>query len=468
MRKTKMVCTIGPRTCDLESLIHLAKGGMNVVRMNMSHGAHEWHQMVIDNVKTIRQENGFNLALMTDTKGPEVRTGDVAHPIELRTGDLLTVTREKLAEYPDNTVSISYDGFIDDVVLGDIILIDSGLITLEVVQKSEHSVILKSKDDGVVSSRRHVNIRGKSANIPAITEKDWEDIDFGLKNNVEFFALSFVNDAETVEELRAYIKKQGGTTQIISKIESTGAINNLEAIVQVSDGIMVARGDLGAELPFEEIPVLQERIVKLSRHYHKPVIVATQLLESMMINPTPTRAEVTDIHMAVIQGADAVMMSGETANGNHPFKAQEVMDTVVRSTEKYQDNEPSFNIDLFDSINAETSVGAVVIANNINADAIIVFSATGKTAAFVSETRPKAPIYVFAGTEQSAHQLALSWGIEAAALKFNDEDPEESIQYALIQLQQAGHLQSGNRVVVVSNIRATGGNVHAVQVRKVV
>ena len=463
-----MVCTIGPRTCDLESLIHLAKGGMNVVRMNMSHGAHEWHQMVIDNVKTIRQENGFNLALMTDTKGPEVRTGDVAHPIELRTGDLLTVTREKLAEYPDNTVSISYDGFIDDVVLGDIILIDSGLITLEVVQKSEHSVILKSKDDGVVSSRRHVNIRGKSANIPAITEKDWEDIDFGLKNNVEFFALSFVNDAETVEELRAYIKKQGGTTQIISKIESTGAINNLEAIVQVSDGIMVARGDLGAELPFEEIPVLQERIVKLSRHYHKPVIVATQLLESMMINPTPTRAEVTDIHMAVIQGADAVMMSGETANGNHPFKAQEVMDTVVRSTEKYQDNEPSFNIDLFDSINAETSVGAVVIANNINADAIIVFSATGKTAAFVSETRPKAPIYVFAGTEQSAHQLALSWGIEAAALKFNDEDPEESIQYALIQLQQAGHLQSGNRVVVVSNIRATGGNVHAVQVRKVV
>lgn len=463
-----MVCTIGPRTCDLESLLRLAKGGMNVVRMNMSHGAHEWHQMVIDNVKTIRQENGFNLALMTDTKGPEVRTGDVAHPIELRTGDLLTVTREKLAEYPDNTVSISYDGFIDDVVLGDIILIDSGLITLEVVQKSEHSVILKSKDDGLVSSRRHVNIRGKSANIPAITEKDWEDIDFGLKNNVEFFALSFVNDAETVEELRTYIKKQGGTTQIISKIESTGAINNLEAIVQVSDGIMVARGDLGAELPFEEIPVLQERIVKLSRHYHKPVIVATQLLESMMINPTPTRAEVTDIHMAIIQGADAVMMSGETANGNHPFKAQEVMDTVVRSTEKYQDNEPSFNIDLFDSINAETSVGAVVIANNINADAIIVFSATGKTAAFVSETRPKAPIYVFAGTEQSAHQLALSWGIESAALKFNDEDPEESIQYALIQLQQAGHLQSGNRVVVVSNIRATGGNVHAVQVRKVV
>lgn len=461
-----MVCTIGPRTCDYDSLLKLARGGMNVVRMNMSHGTHEWHQAVIDNVKKIRAEHGINLALMLDTKGPEVRTGDVAHPVELKVGDTMVVTTDRLAEYPKNTVGINYEGFIDDVVIGDQILIDSGLITLEVIAKEGTSATLKSLDDGIIGSRRHVNIRGKSANLPAITEKDWEDIDFGLKNGLEFFALSFVNDAETVVELREYIKKQNGTTKIISKIESTKAIQNLEAIVKISDGIMVARGDLGAELPFEEIPMLQENIVKLSRHYHKPVIVATQLLESMMVNPTPTRAEVTDIHMAVMQGADATMMSGETANGNHPYKAQKVMDDVLRATEKQKEREPIYNIEISDSITSETSLGAVVIANNVKAQAIIVFSATGRTATFVSEARPYAPIYVFTGTEEIARQFALSWGVEAAHLPFNDHHPEDSINTAVEILLKQGVITPGNKVVIVSNIHATGGNVHAVQVRE--
>ena len=379
-----MVCTIGPKTCDYDSLLKLAKGGMNVVRMNMSHGTHEWHQSVIDNVKKIRAEHGFNLALMVDTKGPEVRTSDITHPIELKSGDQITVTIEKMAEYPAMTIGINYDDFVQDVEVGDHVLIDSGLMTLKVISKTATTVVLESLDDGMIGSRRHVNVRGKSANIPAITEKDWQDIDLGLKNNVEFFALSFVNDADTVEELREYIKKQNGTTKIVSKIESTKAIQNLESIVQASDGIMVARGDLGAELPFEEIPVLQERIVKLSRHYHKPVIVATQLLESMMVNPTPTRAEVTDIHTAVLQGADATMMSGETANGNHPYKAQKVMHDVVIATERQMVREAVYNIEMTNKVGAEMALGAVVVSNNINADAIVVFSETGKTATYVS------------------------------------------------------------------------------------
>jgi pyruvate kinase len=466
-RKTKMVCTIGPKTCDYDSLLKLAKGGMNVVRLNMSHGTHEWHQATIDAIKKIRADHGYNLALMIDTKGPEVRTSDIAHPVELKTGDHLTITIERMAEYPANTIGISYDDFVIDVDVGDQILIDSGLMTLQVVSKTDTSVILESLDDGSIGSRRHVNIRGKSANLPAITEKDWQDIEFGIKNGVEFFALSFVNDAETVQELREYIKKHNGTTKIVSKIESTNAIHNLEAIVQASDGIMVARGDLGAELPYEEIPVIQERIVKLSRHYHKPVIVATQLLESMMVNPTPTRAEVTDIHTAVLQGADATMMSGETANGNHPYKAQQVMHNVVIATEKQMVREPVYNIEMSNSVGAEMSLGAVVVANNINADAMIVFSETGKTATYVSESRPDAATFVFTGSDEVTRQLALTWGVEAQTLRFNEEDPEQTIQEALRKLRESGDLFGGQQVVIVSHLRTPEGNVHGVQVRKV-
>lgn len=466
-RKTKMVCTIGPKTCDYDSLLKLAKGGMNVVRMNMSHGTHEWHQAVIDNVKKIRSEQGYNLALMIDTKGPEVRTSDIAKPIELKTGDKLTITIEKLAEYPANTISINYDDFVNDVEVNDYVLIDSGLITLQVISKSKNEVVLESLDDGIIGSRRHVNIRGKSANLPAITEKDWLDIEFGLKNEVEFFALSFVNDAETVFELREYIKKQAGNTQIVSKIESTKAIYNLDAIVQASDGIMVARGDLGAELPFEEIPVLQERIVSLSRQYHKPVIVATQLLESMMVNPTPTRAEVTDIHAAVLQGTDATMMSGETANGNHPYKAQKIMHDVVVATERQLIGKPISVLDGGPGDTAEMCLGAVVVANNINADALIVFSATGRTATYVSQARPNAPIYVFAGQQHVTHQLALTWGAEANYHVFNDNDPEQSIKTAINTLLAKESIKAGDKVVIVSNIRTDNQTVHAVQIREI-
>lgn len=466
-RKTKMVCTIGPKTCDFDSLLKLARGGMNVVRLNMSHGTHEWHQEVIDHINTIRNDHGFNLALMVDTKGPEVRTGDVPKALELKTGDTITITIEKLAEYPVNTISINYDDFVNDVEVGDHVLIDSGLLTLKVVSKNDMEVVLESLDDGFIGSRRHVNIRGKSANLPAITEKDWLDIEFGLQNNVEFFALSFVNDAETVQELRQYIKKHNGSTKIISKIESTKAIYNLDSIVQASDGIMVARGDLGAELPFEQIPVLQERIVSLSRQYHKPVIVATQLLESMMINPTPTRAEVTDIHNAVLQCADATMMSGETANGNHPFKAQKVMHDVVVATEQQQIGTPVSVLDGGPSDTAEMCLGAVVVANNINADAIIAFSATGSTATYVSQTRTSVPIFVFAGKQQVARQLALSWGINAYHLEFNDNDPEQTIRLALQNLIENKQLHTGDKVVIVSNIRSENKTVHAVQIREI-
>ncbi len=467
MRRTKIVCTIGPKTATKEMLLELAKRGMNIVRLNMSHGTHEWHGGVIDMVKEINNTGEFNLGLMIDTKGPEIRSGDLKAPLELKVGDKITLTIDKKPEYPTYTTEINYDGFIDDVSVGDIILVDSGMINLKVVEKTDKDVICESLDNGILTSRRHLNIRGKSANLPPITDKDWADIDFGIEKNVDFFALSFVNDAPVVDQLRAYIRSKNSNIQIISKMESTDAVTNMKAVVDSSDAIMVARGDLGAELPIEEVPLVQTEIVNYCRKTNTPVIVATQLLESMMVNPTPTRAEVTDIFYAVKLRTDAIMMSGETANGNHPLKAIEVMDTVARRTEKTFFGDKNIIIDGTTIAKQEMALGACVIANNIEAKGILAFSKTGETARLISQCRPNSPVYGFAGDEIVRHQLALSWGIEAYSKPFNDQNPEEVVQAALVTLKAEGKLQVGDKVVVVSNILSGTELVHAVQVREV-
>jgi pyruvate kinase len=467
MRRTKIVCTIGPKTATKEMLLELAKGGMNVVRLNMSHGTHEWHGGVISLVKEIRKEHGYNLSIMIDTKGPEIRSGDLKQPLELKVGDKLTLTIDKKPEYPAYTTEINYDGFINDVSVGDIILVDSGMINLKVLEITDVDVICESLDNGTLTSRRHLNIRGKSANLPPITDKDWADIDFGIEQNVDFFALSFVNDAPVVDQLRAYIHGKGSNIKIISKIESTDAVTNMRAIVDSSDAVMIARGDLGAELPIEEVPLVQTDIVNFCRQTNTPVIVATQLLESMMVNPTPTRAEVTDIFYAVKLRADAIMMSGETAGGNHPLKAIEVMNVVAKRTEETFDHDKNIITEGTNLPKQEMALGAAVIATNINAKAVVAFSKTGETAELISQTRPNSPIYAFAGDQTVQHQLSLAWGIEAYNLPFNDLNPEEVVQNAISTLKSEKKLEAGDKIVVVSNVLSGSELVHAVQVREV-
>jgi pyruvate kinase len=466
-RKTKIVCTIGPKTCEYEQLKQLAIGGMNVVRLNMSHGTHEWHSAVIEKVKLLRTE-GFNLALMLDTKGPEIRSGDVALPLVLKAGDNLTFTIHKLTEYPENTVSINYDGFVNDVDVGDVILVDGGVMSLAVVHKTTEEIKTEVLEDGTLTSRRHLNIRGKSAKLPTLTEKDWEDIDFGITQEINYYALSFVNSAEPLITLRKYLESKNSPAKVLSKIESTDAMDHLEEIIEASDAVMVARGDLGAELPVEEVPGAQTRIVELSRAMGKPVIVATQLLESMMVSPTPTRAEVTDIYYAVKQRADAIMMSGETANGNYPFKALEVMSTVALKAESTILSDKRITAELPDTVKGEMALGASVIANNLDSDAIIVFSTTGETANYISQARPNSPVFVFTANDSITRELSLNWGITSYTLPFNETNPEETIHSALEMLKGHNHIFRGNSVVIVSNIIATGGNVHAVQVREVI
>ncbi|MQM18079.1 hypothetical protein Taro_051065 [Colocasia esculenta] len=314
-RKTKIVSTIGPSTNTKEMIWKLAEAGMNVARLNMSHGDHSSHQRTIDLVKEYNAHSKDNVvAIMLDTKGPEVRSGDVPQPILLEEGQEFNFTIKRGVS-SENTVSVNYDDFVNDVEVGDILLVDGGMMSLAVKSKTSDTVKCEVIDGGELKSRRHLNVRGKSATLPSITDKDWEDIKFGVDNKVDFYAVSFVKDAKVIYELKDYLKSCNADIHIIPKIESADSIPNLQSIISASDGAMVARGDLGAELPIEEVPLLQEEIIRCCRSMGKPVIVATNMLESMIDHPTPTRAEVSDIAIAVREGADSVMLSGETAHG---------------------------------------------------------------------------------------------------------------------------------------------------------
>lgn len=464
MRNTKIICTIGPGTASFEMLKQLAENGMNVARLNMSHGSYDWHRTVIHHIKRLNKKMGGALAIILDTKGPEVRTGDVSRDLPLKKGDQLILTVRRQAELEVNTVEVSYDGFVDEVEVGDTVLIDGGMISLKVRRIADKDIYCESLDDAVLTSRRHVNIRGKSADLPSITDRDWEDIRFGIENGVDFIALSFVRTAAAITELRKYLQCENASIDILAKIESAEAVPHLDEIIARSDGILIARGDLGAELPFEEVPLLQEEIVRKCRAVGKPVIVATHMLESMIVNPTPTRAEVTDITQAVLQGADATMLSGETATGKHPLKALAAMDTVARRIEQKLKLDTRVRILATENSKYEIARSASILNNNLHADAILVFTRRGLMAILLSRCRPSAPIYAFTNTTHVRRRLGIFWGLHPFLIKLS-KDPEVSIQRAIDKLLDRQRLKPGNRVIVVSDILAGEKFVETVQVR---
>ena len=466
IRKTKIVCTIGPETAPYPVLKSLADNGMNVARLNMSHGTHHWHREVIKHIKTINEKTASSIAILLDTKGPEIRTGDLKRDIELQQGDLFTFTIRRQAELEPYCVEISYDGFVSDVSEGDIVLIDGGMLSLEVINITHSDIQCKCLEDGVLGSRRHVNVRGKSADLPSLTDKDWQDINFGIENGVDFIALSFVKGAAAIEELRRYITEQKVPIDIIAKIESADAIDQIDEIIEASDGIMIARGDLGAELPYEEVPLLQDQIVKKCRIAGKPVIVATHMLESMIVNPTPTRAEVTDITQAVLQGTDAIMLSGETATGRYPLKALDVMDTVARRIEAQIGQNTEVKVQVSNEPKYEIARSASILNNNINAAATLVFTRRGLMAVLLSRCRPNGPIFAFTNTTHVRRRLGIHWGVYAFRIKFS-KDPEITIGRAVEQLKSRKLLVEGDRMIVLSDILAGGKFIETVQIRKV-
>lgn len=476
-RMSKIVCTLGPKTCDVDSIEKLAETGMDIVRLNMSHGTHEWHEKVIHNVRHVNSKGRFNLGILLDTKGPEVRSGDLKAPLSVSRGEKFTWTiRKDFENFGDDIVDVSYDGFVHDVNVGDTLLVDGGMCSFLVLQVTDTDVISECVDGGTLTSRRHLNVRGKSASLPAITAKDWEDIEFGVRMNVDFYALSFVKHQDDVALLIDYLRKKGSKALVLSKIESAEAIKHLRPILEASDGAMVARGDLGAEIPIEEVPLVQDEIVAINRELRKPTIVATHMLESMITYPTPTRAEVTDITEAVRQGADATMLSGETANGSFPLKAVSVMATVSESVIAH--DSATACTDLFAPI-ANARLGADTdqridlayaagsLASRLKVSAIVVFTRVGKYAKLVSSTRPRCPIVALAPDPDLVRRLKLYWGVRSYEMNLS-EDPEESISRAIDLLLEKGIASRGNTIVILSDMLGKSSEtVDTIQVRRV-
>ncbi|XP_051129407.1 pyruvate kinase isozyme G, chloroplastic isoform X2 [Andrographis paniculata] len=469
--KTKIVCTIGPSTSTHEMIWKLAEAGMNVARLNMSHGDHASHQKTIDLVKEYNaQFEDKVIAIMLDTKGPEVRSGDLPQPIVLKEGQKFNFTIKRGVS-SDDTVSVNYDGFINDVEVGDILLVDGGMMSLSVESKSEDVVQCKVLDGGELKSRRHLNVRGKSATLPSITDKDWEDIKFGVDNQVDFYAVSFVKDAKVVHQLKDYLKSCKTDIHAIVKIESADSIANLQSIISASDGAMVARGDLGAELPIEEVPLLQEDIIRRCRSMKKPVIVATNMLESMINHPTPTRAEVSDIAIAVREGADAIMLSGETAHGKFPLKAVKVMHTVALRTESSLPvtfSSPGESSAYKDNMGDMFALHATIMANTLITP-IIVFTRTGSMAITLSHYQPSSTIFAFTNVERVKQRLILYHGVMPIYMEFTD-DVEETFSQALKLLLNKGLVIEGQFVTLVQSGAQPiwrRESTHHIQVRKV-
>ena len=397
MKKTKVVCTMGPNTNDRELMRKLIQNGMDVARFNFSHGDHEEQKGRMDMLKELREEEHATTAILLDTKGPEIRTGVLkdGKKIKLETGKTFTLTTEDIVG-DENKVSITYKGLAEDVSEGKIILIDDGLIGLKVIGKTDKEIHCEIINGGELGEKKGVNVPGVPVRLPAITEKDKEDIKFGAEQGIDFIAASFVRTADDVLAIRKILAEKGGEDiNIIAKIENMQGVQNIDDIIRVSDGIMVARGDMGVEIPMEEVPIIQKRIIKLTTAAGKNVITATQMLDSMMKHPRPTRAEATDVANAVYDGTSAIMLSGETAAGDYPVEALQTMVRIAVRTEcdinylqRFKDRKNMSSPDVTNAISHATCTTAM----DLNASAIITVSNSGRTARMVSKYRPACPI----------------------------------------------------------------------------
>lgn len=456
MKKTKIVCTIGPASEKEEILRQLFLKGMNVARLNFSHGNHEEHKKRIDTIKKLREELDLPIGIMLDTKGPEIRLGSFKEEeIELKAGDTFTLTSREILG--DNTIaSVSYEGLAQDVEVGNKILIDDGLIELEVVEVvSETDVRCLVLNGGTVKDHKGINLPDTSVNLPAITEKDIEDIKFGIENEVDFIAASFIRKAEDVLEIRKILEEYGGEhIDIISKIENREGVENIDEIIEASDGIMVARGDLGVEIETEEVPLIQKQIIKKCNLAGKPVITATQMLDSMMRNPRPTRAEVTDVANAILDGSDSIMLSGETAAGKYPVEAVKTMHDIAIRTEtsdEYLEVLKRRSVDKYISTTNAISKATCTTAEDLDASAIITATSSGYTSKAISKFRPKAPIIAATTTPRVMRKLSLVWGVYPV-LSVESDVTDEVIDRSIHSAMEKGYIKEGDLIIITAGI----------------
>jgi len=452
-RKTKILATLGPKTSTVEEIKNLMEAGVNAVRLNMSHGSYDFYSSLFENIHTARTELNSSLAILADIQGPKIRIGELSEPqIEIFSGNEIEITTDEVSG-DDKIISTSYKNLPDDAEVGNLILINDGLIRLKIIEKKKNSVLCKIENGGILSPRKGMNLPGMKLSTPAITEKDFDDLNFLLDKPIDYFALSFVRKSDDISKLKDWLKTNGKPVPIIAKIEKKEAIDQFDSIINTADGIMIARGDLGVELSPAKVPVIQKEIIKKCNERGKLVITATQMLESMIELPIPTRAEAADVANAVWDGTDVVMLSGETSVGKHPVDTVKMMhEIIINSEQHYFQNEnikfqvpEIFEENLFDSV----LKGITSVSEQIKADAIVVFTYKGRAAKGLAKFRPAAKIVAISDSFETMNNLCLRWGVNSLHTDKIDKQ-NAAIEEAKKLILNAGLVNKGNLVIFIS------------------
>ena len=469
-RQTKVIATVGPASESEDMLEELIREGVDVFRLNMAHADHDWVREVSARIRSIGVKLNREPAIMMDIKGPEIRTGFLSKPISLAQGKILELSHRLPPSSNDEDdlihVQVSYEKLSEHLEVGGKVLLDNGLIPLEVVGKTPDSVRCKVLQDATLGSRRHVNLPGAETDLPSITQKDRADSLVGIECKHDYFALSFTRDADAVDLLRSFLRENGSDAQVIAKIEDQQGVGNLEEIISASDALMIARGDLGIECAFEELPIIQRRAVGACQARGKPVIVATHLLESMIDSPVPTRAEISDVANAVNEGADCLMLSGETTTGKQPVECVRLLNRISARIESEIQPGLTEELKLFRP-KAKMLRSAAMLAMRMENAAVLVFTRSGDLAAKLGALRPNgAPLFAFTDIDGLHRRLRLVWGIEPFLMPFSD-DPEVTIQNAIRKLKDEGWVHLSDQLVTVTNVLADGRVIESIQLREV-
>ena len=451
MRKTKIICTLGPSTDKDGVLRELIANGMNVARFNFSHGSHEEHKGRLDLLKSLREELGKPVAALLDTKGPEIRLKDFKNGTEmLEAGQTFTLTTRDV-EGTKEICSITYKDLPQDVAPGGTIMLDDGLIKLQIQTVNDTDIVCTVLNNGKIKNKKGVNVPGVHLSMPYMSQRDKDDIIFGIEQGFDFIAASFVRTAQDVYEIRNLLNEYDSNIRIIAKIENREGVNNIDSILAAADAVMVARGDLGVEIDFTELPGIQKNIIERSFSFGKPIVTATQMLDSMMINPRPTRAEISDVANAIYDGTSAIMLSGETAAGDYPVEALKTMSAIAERTENEEHYRAQRHAEIQISVSDATAHAACLTAKDVNAAAIVTVSESGNTARLLSKYRPKQPIIACVMDEQVQRQLSLSWGI-TSLLMGPAHSTDELIEMSTALAQKNGYLHNGELAVVTAGV----------------
>lgn len=467
VRRTKIIGTVGPATESLEALEQLLLAGLDVVRINMSHATDQQVRNTVERVRKLSVKHDRHIALLMDLQGPAIRTGDLSTALDLNPGERIALTVRGEQSEEEHSVDVNYDDLIEDIHVGNVVMVDNGNIQLKVLEKQQNHLTCEVLTEGILGSRRHINLPGIRVNLPALTEKDIRNVVLGVELGVDFIAMSFVREAKDVVLLQDLLNQHNAPQKIIAKLEDQEGVRNTEAIADVADGIMVARGDLGIECPYEELPIIQRRIVKICLTKGIPVIVATHMLESMIGNALPTRAEITDVSNAVFEQADAIMLSGETSVGQYPNQCVEVMNRIALRVERSGGADYA-ELAKLDTLEAKLVKGASVMAREVDADALIVFTRTGRMARYAAWMRTlHTKVYAFTNNRDVVNRLALYWGVSPFLIDFVEENPIENVERAINLLKEKELIKRGSYIIAITQVTHKGKWIDSIQVEKV-